>query len=118
MTGACKPGERKKSSSKPLALAQFMSAFFLLGCGVCLSILFLIMEHLYFKYLRRWAAGLWGDSKWCGLVSLSMADSFQRAGTQTKKPKCKCTNAICDNLLEKSETELKKAKEQIRILEE
>ena len=34
------------------------------------------------------------------------------------QPKCKCTNAICDNLLEKSETELKKAKEQIRILEE
>ena len=79
-TGACKPGERKKSSSKPLALAQFMSAFFLLGCGVCLSILFLIMEHLYFKYLRKWAARVWGESKWCGLMSLSMAESLQSAG--------------------------------------
>ena len=78
-TGACKPGERKKSSSKPLALAQFMSAFILLGCGVCLSILFLIMEHLYFKYLRKWASQLFGGSKWCALLSLSMADSLQKA---------------------------------------
>ena len=78
-TGACKPGERKKSSSKPLALAQFMSAFFLLGCGVCLSIVFLIMEHLYFKYLRSWASKVFGGSKWCALISLSMADSLMKA---------------------------------------
>ena len=28
-----------------------MSAFFLLGCGVILSILFLLLEHLYNKVL-------------------------------------------------------------------
>ena len=37
---------------------------------------------------------------------------------QPLQPKCKCTNGICDNLLENKETELKKAKEQIRMLEE
>ena len=51
-TGACKPGETKRSSSKPLALAQFMSAFFLLSCGVILAGMFLLLEHCYFRYLR------------------------------------------------------------------
>ena len=83
-TGACKPGERKKSSSKPLALAQFMSAFFLLGCGVGLSIVFLIMEHLYFKYLRKWASKVFGGSKWCALLSLSMAESLSKRPIKTE----------------------------------
>ena len=83
-TGACKPGERKRSSSKPLALAQFMSAFVLLGCGVCVAVVFLVLEHLYFWYLRRWLAVLCPQSSslWCNLLSLSVADSLRQEQEQ------------------------------------
>jgi hypothetical protein len=82
--GACKPGERKRSSSKPLALAQFMSAFVLLGCGVCLAVVFLILEHLYFWYLRRWLAAICpqGSSVWCNLLSLSVGESLKQQQQQ------------------------------------
>jgi hypothetical protein len=85
--GACKPGERKRSSSKPLALAQFMSAFVLLGCGVCLAVVFLILEHLYFWYLRRWLGVICpqGSSVWCNLLSLSVGESLKQQQQQQQQ---------------------------------
>lgn len=55
-TGACKPNKQQKSSSKPLALEQFMSTFLLLGCGILLALLLLGLEHVYFKYFRQYVA--------------------------------------------------------------
>merc|ERR1712048_1512167 len=69
-TGACKPGERKKSSSKPLALAQFISAFFLLGRGVIISILLLVVEHVYFKWLKGVPGLIFKNTGWCNLISM------------------------------------------------
>ena len=117
-TGACKPGERKKSSSKPLALAQFMSAFFLLGCGVCLSVLFLIIEQIYFKYLRKWLGKLFGGNRWCNLLSLSVGNSMQRAnGKPQVDEKHVCKRDLCGSVMENTEAELNAAHKQIEMLE-
>lgn len=52
MTGSCKAGREIQKSSDPLALEQFLSAFLLLMAGILFAALLLLMEYLYFKYLR------------------------------------------------------------------
>lgn len=52
MTGTCNPKKEKRRSSEPLAPEQFISAFFLLMCGVLLAAALCSLEHLYCKYLR------------------------------------------------------------------
>ncbi len=68
MSGTCKPNEQEKRASEPLSIAQFLSAFLLLGIGTALSIVLLCCEHFYMKYLqghvdRTNRAGC------CGLIS-------------------------------------------------
>lgn len=53
MTGTCKPEKEIQKSSDPLALEQFLSAFLLLMMGILLAAAFLVLEHLYFKYVRQ-----------------------------------------------------------------
>ena len=50
----CKPNIQEKHASEPLSIAQFLSAFLLLGIGTALSIIFIVMEHLYVRYLRNY----------------------------------------------------------------
>ena len=50
----CKPNIQEKHASEPLSIAQFLSAFLLLGIGTVLSLVFIILEHLYIKYLQRY----------------------------------------------------------------
>lgn len=77
-TGACEPRKRRRTSSKPLALAQFMSAFLLLGCGITFSGFLLLLEHCYFRYVRRYlAASSVGRAGFCSLLSLSVAESLR-----------------------------------------
>ena len=54
MSGMCKPNIQEKHASEPLSIAQFLSAFLLLGIGTVLSLVFIILEHLYIKYLQRY----------------------------------------------------------------
>ena len=129
--GACKPGEKKRSSSKPLALPQFISAFFLLGCGALLSVLFLIVEHVYYKYLRRFLALLCGPagSGFCGLLSMSMGRSLRGEGTKEhgearEGEECECEEEggsleeDCCQHVEEAAGRLEAAKRQILKLEE
>ncbi|XP_022651522.1 glutamate receptor ionotropic, NMDA 2B-like isoform X2 [Varroa destructor] len=53
LQGACKPDKRKRNAGNPLDINQFMSAFLLLGCGVLLTVVLLILEHVYFRYCRK-----------------------------------------------------------------
>lgn len=78
LQGACKPKVKKRSLSKPLDVNQFMSAFLLLGCGVLFTIFVLILEHVYFRYIRKHLAKK--DAGGCfTLISLvSIAYHFQR----------------------------------------
>ena len=78
-TGACEPRKRRRTSSKPLALAQFMSAFLLLGIGITFSGLLLLCERAYFGYIRRFLAGD-TNPPWCTLISLSIAESLSHKG--------------------------------------
>lgn len=69
MTGTCKPGKEVQKSSDPLALEQFLSAFLLLMCGILLATVLLLLEHLYFKYVRHHLAKS-DRGGCCALVSL------------------------------------------------
>ena len=53
LTGTCNPKKEEKRSSEPLAPEQFLSAFFLLMCGVLLAAGLCSLEHVYFKYVRN-----------------------------------------------------------------
>ncbi|KAI8426243.1 hypothetical protein MSG28_005153 [Choristoneura fumiferana] len=73
MTGTCKPNKQEHKSSDPLALEQFLSAFLLLMAGILLAALLLLLEHVYFRYMRaHLAASTVGPC--CALVSLSMGE--------------------------------------------
>ena len=54
MSGMCKPNVQEKHASEPLSVAQFLSAFLMLGIGTALSLVFIIIEHLYMKYLQHY----------------------------------------------------------------
>lgn len=83
-TGACKPNKQQKSSSKPLALEQFMSTFLLLGCGILLALLLLGLEHVYFKYFRQYVARS-ETGTCCALLSMvSIAFTAALAGERVR----------------------------------
>ena len=52
LTGTCNPKKEEKKASEPLAPEQFLSAFFLLLCGIFLSVGLMGMEHAYIKWIR------------------------------------------------------------------
>ena len=121
-TGACEPRKRRRTSSKPLALAQFMSAFLLLGIGTSLSVLLLLFEHAYFKYMREFLSGL-SKYGWCALISLSFADSLKKPDTaqEMRRGECdssdsrECQDLVCQMNLHVLTQELYKS--QARIVE-
>jgi hypothetical protein len=53
MSGTCKPNEQEKRASEPLSIAQFLSAFLLLGIGTLISVVLFLLEHAYMRYLRN-----------------------------------------------------------------
>ena len=52
LTGTCNPKKEEKKASEPLAPEQFLSAFFLLMCGIFLAICLMGLEHAYIKWIR------------------------------------------------------------------
>ena len=95
MTGTCNPDKGVQKSSDPLALEQFLSAFLMLMFGIFVAGVLLLMEHIYFKYIRHHLAK--GDRGGCcallSLVSLNI-DQFE---TIEHSEKClfKSNNKIC-----------------------
>ena len=53
MTGTCKPDKEVQKSSDPLALEQFLSAFLMLMFGIFFAGVLLLLEYMYFKYIRH-----------------------------------------------------------------
>ncbi|XP_071515349.1 glutamate receptor ionotropic, NMDA 2C-like isoform X2 [Panulirus ornatus] len=119
-TGACKPKKQEKSSSKPLALEQFMSTFILLGCGILLALLLLGLEHIYFKYFRQYIAKSEKGSC-CSLLSMSMGKSLSFRGAvleaQDVLKTHRCQDPLCDTHLWKVKHELDMARLRIQHLE-
>ena len=112
-TGACEPRKRRRTSSKPLALAQFMSAFLLLGIGITIAGGLLLCEKAYFGYINRYLAGATNPS-WCKLISLSIAESLSHKSNPKSKKQNKTENendsnndtdneTLCDNTEEPNE---------------
>ncbi|XP_012283950.2 glutamate receptor ionotropic, NMDA 2B [Orussus abietinus] len=120
MTGTCKPGKEVQKSSDPLALEQFLSAFVLLFAGVALAALFLLLEYLYFKYVRHHCAKR-DRSGCCALISLSMGKSLTFRGAVYEAQDIlrhhRCRDPICDTHLWKVKHELDMARIRIRQLE-
>ena len=69
LTGTCNPKKEEKRSSEPLAPEQFLSAFFLLMCGVLLAAGLCSLEHVYFKYIRN-NVNKTDKAGCCALISL------------------------------------------------
>ncbi|XP_043509315.1 glutamate receptor ionotropic, NMDA 2B isoform X11 [Frieseomelitta varia] len=120
MTGTCKPGREVQKSSDPLALEQFLSAFLLLMMGILLAVAFLLLEHLYFKYVRQHLARSDGGGC-CALFSLSMGKSLTFRGAVYEAQDIlryhRCRDPICDTHLWKVKHELDMARIRIRQLE-
>ncbi|XP_076667080.1 glutamate ionotropic receptor NMDA type subunit 2 isoform X2 [Andrena cerasifolii] len=120
MTGTCKPGKEVQKSSDPLALEQFLSAFLLLMMGILLAAAFLLLEHLYFKYVRQHLARSDGGGC-CALFSLSMGKSLTFRGAVFEAQDIlryhRCRDPICDTHLWKVKHELDMARIRIRQLE-
>lgn len=129
-TGACKPRKRRRTSSKPLALAQFMSAFLLLGMGISASAMLLLCERGYFSYLRPFLlarqkeqdradsrSGTRNSRKknnsWLSLISLSVAESLNKNGFGGGGG----ANNECEREFFAASEELTAAKRRIGILE-
>ncbi|XP_059477273.1 glutamate receptor ionotropic, NMDA 2B isoform X1 [Neocloeon triangulifer] len=120
MTGSCKPGKQEHKSSDPLALEQFLSAFLLLMSGILLAAVLLLLEHLYFKYVRHHFAKN-DQPGCCALISLSMGKSLTFRGAvfqaQDMLRNHRCRDPICDTHLWKVKHELDLARIRIRQLE-
>ena len=69
LTGTCNPKKEEKRSSEPLAPEQFLSAFFLLMCGVLLAAGLCSLEHVYVKYVRN-NVNKTDKAVCCALISL------------------------------------------------
>ncbi|XP_045112857.1 glutamate receptor ionotropic, NMDA 2B-like isoform X3 [Portunus trituberculatus] len=119
-TGACRPNKQQKSSSKPLALEQFMSTFLLLGCGILLALLLLGFEHIYFKYFRQYVAKSEKGSC-CSLLSMSMGKSLSLRGAVQEAQDVlrthRCQDPLCDTHLWRVKHELDMARLRIHHLE-
>ncbi|KAK7793907.1 hypothetical protein R5R35_003584 [Gryllus longicercus] len=120
MTGTCKPGKQEHKSSDPLALEQFLSAFLLLMAGILLAAVLLLLEHLYFKYVRKHLAKT-DRGGCCALISLSMGKSLTFRGAVFEAQDIlrhhRCTDPICDTHLWKVKHELDLARMKIRQLQ-
>ncbi|XP_011880969.1 PREDICTED: glutamate receptor ionotropic, NMDA 2B isoform X5 [Vollenhovia emeryi] len=120
MTGTCKPGREVQKSSDPLALEQFLSAFLLLMMGILLAAVLLLLEHLYFKYIRQHLAKS-DDGGTCAIFSLSVGKSLTFRGAVYEAQDIlrhhRCKDPICDTHLWKVKHELDMAKIRIRQLE-
>lgn len=121
MTGTCRPGKQEQTrASDPLALEQFLSAFLLLMAGILLSAILLLLEHVYFKYVRKRLAKK-DKGGCCALVSLSMGKSLTFPGAVIETTdfikKYRCNDPMCDTHLWKVKHELDMAGLRIRQLE-
>ncbi|KAG0418434.1 hypothetical protein HPB47_004862 [Ixodes persulcatus] len=122
LQGACKPDKPKRNASNPLDVNQFMSAFLLLGCGVLLTLLLLVLEHIYFRYLRaRVSAGNRrgaASGRWLALISLSMGKSLSfREAVYEARMRRRCRDPACDNQLWKVRHQLDIARLRVSQLE-
>uniref|UniRef100_A0A914R1H3 Uncharacterized protein n=1 Tax=Panagrolaimus davidi TaxID=227884 RepID=A0A914R1H3_9BILA len=78
LTGACIHSSNSQTTSEPLGIENFMSAFFLLGVGIIknlVSILALSCEYIYCKHLRKLLQKIDKDG-WCGVISMAMGKSL------------------------------------------
>lgn len=75
MSGTCKPREnlQEKRASEPLSIAQFLSAFLLLAIGMGISMVLLLMEHFYMRYLQTHVQKT-TDNGCCALISQSIGN--------------------------------------------
>ncbi|XP_076442925.1 uncharacterized protein LOC143281574 [Babylonia areolata] len=110
LAGAChKKSQHRGSSSHTLGILNFTSAFILLGGGVMLGVLLLMLEHAYFRFVRK-SLKRWDRCGCCSLVSLSMGRSltFEQSVMEAIdfQKLHKCRDPLCETQLWKARHEL------------
>eukprot|EP00094_Tigriopus_californicus_P005832 TCALIF_05620-PA protein Name:"Similar to Grin2b Glutamate receptor ionotropic, NMDA 2B (Mus musculus)" AED:0.15 eAED:0.15 QI:141/0.85/0.73/1/1/1/15/0/1075 len=94
MSGMCKPNEQEKRASEPLTVSQFLSAFFLLGIGTIISVLLLLLEHIYMKYFQDSLLDKPKTAQLCSLISLSVGHRFVRSKSLSQGLPSRISTAI------------------------
>ena len=61
-----------------------MSAFLLLGIGITFSVLLMLCEHCYFRYLRKYLAHF-RNTAWCHLISIDVGQSLDQQRQQDQE---------------------------------
>lgn len=109
LSGPCYSKQRIGQSSQRLRELNFTSAFILLASGIVLGGLLLVMEHLYFRFGRKYLKK-YDKCGCCALVSISMGKSLTFEQTIMEaidlKKRHKCKNPICETSLWKIRHEL------------
>ncbi|XP_056020166.1 glutamate receptor ionotropic, NMDA 2B-like isoform X2 [Ostrea edulis] len=109
LSGPCYSKQRIGQSSQRLRELNFTSAFILLASGIVLGGLLLVLEHLYFRFGRKYLKK-YDKCGCCALVSLSMGKSLTFEQTIMEaidlKKKHKCKNPMCETQLWKVRHEL------------
>lgn len=97
-----------------------MSAFLLLMAGILLAALLLLLEHLYFRYVRQHLAKS-DRGGCCALISLSMGKSLTFRGAvfeaQDIMKNHRCRDPICDTHLWKVKHDLDISQMRVKQLE-
>ncbi|XP_065211910.1 glutamate receptor ionotropic, NMDA 2B isoform X2 [Planococcus citri] len=127
MTGSCKPDKHQhtQSSSDPLAMEQFLSAFVLLMFGILIAFALLGFESGYFKYARKRMYDKKKKPCCCGccrLISVSMGkvleSEFEEFQTQSRQANpFGCKNKGCVYYVKELERYLDKSQLRIQYLE-
>ncbi|KAL3310746.1 Glutamate receptor ionotropic, NMDA 2B, partial [Cichlidogyrus casuarinus] len=69
LAGACKKETGLRNSNKKLGVKNFISAFILLLCGILLCSILLMLEHLFYRFVRPRVRNM-DKYGCCGLISL------------------------------------------------
>ncbi|PVD39222.1 hypothetical protein C0Q70_01850 [Pomacea canaliculata] len=117
LAGACYTEKEKKGiSNKTLGILNFTSAFILLGGGVLLSVVLLLVEHIYYRFGRKCLMKM--DSGCCSFVSLSVGKSLAQGHTEEARARRKrCQDRLCDTQIWRLRHELDLASLKIESLQ-
>ena len=75
LTGTCNPKKEEKKASEPLSHEQFLSAFWLLLCGILLAAGLMALEHGYIRWVKRNVVKS-DTAGCCALVSLVSSNLY------------------------------------------
>lgn len=88
LTGTCNPKKEEKKASEPLSHEQFLSAFWLLVCGIFLATALMALEHTYVRWIKTRVAKS-DKAGCCALISTVSRNGMTMTGAIAKEQRQK-----------------------------